>query len=259
MKRILLIFLFLPLFFSSCSKENISELYKAGVYEQVFEITSELCAEKFQEEALYYKAMSANRLGYREESVNAASLYILLYSKPSDEKLVMERIVLHYGASMIALEAAELLQEETIPTKEDSIQIYKVLNDNKLYTKANTFLNEIYTSLSTLEYVFCMINGGASVDRIISGIEELYAEEGVSDNLLSVLRLLLPKLVEDGNYSTIESFLVRTFNGDPDYGVIIGDFYYDIKNLDKMNYYWNFALSSYPEAIQTRLKIAGNL
>lgn len=254
-KAFYLVLIVLPLLFS-CSNKEFSSLYSEGNYSEVYSLTSTVTENKLDSNALYYKALSANRLGYNKEAVDAAYLYVLLNEKSSDEKTSMERIILHYGTKEEALEVGKFLHSEGKLTKDDSIQYYKILNDNKLYSDANEYLNELYIKLSEGEYLFCLINGGAELDQILEALYTSHLNSGTSEAFLASVRMLLPKIKTDMEIEKVSNFFSKTFDGNTKLALIIGDFYFDHGNKEKMKEYWSIAEKDYPEAVSVRLSVA---
>ncbi len=255
MKKLILFCILCLLFLSSCSKINLEKLYNSGDYQAVYDSSTELLKEEFSSSALYYKALASYRLGFQSDAVNSARLFILLYPREADEKIAMERVVLHYGDMLSSLEAGEHLESDNMLSKEDSIQYYKVLIDNGLYTRATVFLRTLDSILNKAEFAFCLINGNAPIWQITYALDNLYSEEGCSTAFLSGVRAMISSLDPKTESNSVSIFLDRTFDGNSQYAIIIGDFYYSIKQYDKMRYYWNLAKEDYPEAIDVRLRI----
>lgn len=256
-KTFITVLIILPLLFS-CSKKEFSNLYNDGSYKEVYSLASTVTENKLDSTALYYKALSANRLGYNEESVKAAYLFVLLNDGSSDEKTAMERIILHYGEKEEALEVGKLLYSEGKLTKDDSIQYYKVLNDNRLYSNANDYLNELYMMLSDSEYLFCLINGGAELDIILEALNTINLNSGTSESFLTSIRMLLTKIDEPEEVVKLSRFFDKTFDGNTKYALIIGDFYFDHNNSAKMLYYWDIAKKDFPEAVKVRRSVSNS-
>lgn len=256
MKRLARYLLLLPLLFS-CSKVDLSKLYTEGNYQEVYDFSLSKIETKITDEPLYYLARSANKLGLQEDSVNAALLYTLLFSSESDERDSMLRIILHYGNNEDALNAGLELKEDNALTKDDSIQLYKVFNDNKMYSEANKFISQLYLKLSHSEYVFCLVNGGANIDRILTTLENYQMQSGTNEEFLSSIRLMLPTVDEEFEIERMSDFFERTFDGDTRYALLIGDFYFDIQNNEKTALYWKIAKKDFSEAIENREIVSG--
>lgn len=258
MTRFLLVLFFCLLFFISCSDDDLSSLYDNREYAVVYEKSSRVLNEKFEPDALYYKAMAANRIGKYDESALASRLYLLLFSSDKDKTMAMERLVLHYGDKISALESGELLYRDDSLSKDDYIQFFKVLIDNGLYTKANTLLEEITLKLTKTEYSFCLINGGAPVWQIIKGLEDLYNAEGSSSNYLSNVRLAISKAQTKIELETIAEYLESAFDGNTQLALIIGDLFFNLSSNEKMEYYWDIAKKDYPDAVDVRRRISNS-
>ena len=256
MARFFMTIIFCLFFFSACSGDNLGSLYDDQDFKSVYERSSLILKEKLDDEALYYEALSANRLGLYEDAVTAARLYALLFNDNYDEARSMEKLVLHYGERDVALSAGESLLSKGSMDKEDLIQFYKVLMDNGLYTEANIFLEELSGKLTKVEYAFCLINGNAPIWQIINSIAEIYNSEGCSQNYLSAVRLAISKAESEIELESMELYLEQAFDGNTQFALIIGDFFYNLGNRKKMEYYWNLAKKDFPEAVDTRLRIS---
>ena len=140
-------------------------------------------------------------------------------------------------------------------TKNDNIQYYKVLNDNGFLTAASNHLSEISASLTAGEVAYAVINGNAPTWQIISSLDNLYKAEGVSRNFVSAIKLALPIVVERDGIDYIPILLKDTYDGSPDYSIVLGDFYFAIGERELALKYWNNAASTYPKEIQNREKL----
>ena len=82
----------------------------------------------------------------------------------------------------------------------------------------------------------------------------LYKSEGISNNFLSIADKAFNIFSKREYRVKPQGFIERTFDGNAQYALIIGDFYFNIQDKDKAIYYWNYAKDMYPNAYRTRIE-----
>ena len=254
MMRIIKLVLILSsfIFLVSCNKNDLDDIAKTGDWDKVKDITTEIIESKgLEKEALYYNALSLYYTGNYKEAVDAARIYILMYDKSSP---VILKILLYKGVSQEAYSAGEVLFDLNAMNSSDKIQFFKVLNDLGRIDEAGLLISDLKNSLPVYDYCFALINGNATSMLILESLEMLYKSEGISNNFLSIADKAF-NIFSKREYSVKpQGFIESTFDGNAQYALIIGDFYYKIQDKDKAIYYWNYAKDMYPNAYKTRIE-----
>lgn len=240
------------LFLVSCNKNDLDDIAKTGDWERVKNISTETIESKgLEKEALYYNALSLYYTGNYKNAVDSARIYILMYDKTSP---VILKILLYKGVSQEAYSAGEILFELNAMNSSDKIQFFKVLNDLGRIDEAGLLISDLKESLPVYDYCFALINGNATSMLIQESLEMLYKEEGISNNFLSIADKAFNIFSKREYRAKPQSFIESTFDGNAQYALIIGDFYYKIQDKDKAIYYWNYAKDMYPNAYKTRIE-----
>ena len=240
------------LFLVSCNKNDLDDIAKTGDWERVKNISTETIESKgLEKEALYYNALSLYYTGNYKNAVDSARIYILMYDKNSP---VILKILLYKGVSQEAYSAGEILFELNAMNSSDKIQFFKVLNDLGRIDEAGLLISDLKESLPVYDYCFALINGNATSMLIQESLEMLYKEEGISNNFLSIADKAFDIFSKREYRAKPQSFIESTFDGNAQYALIIGDFYYKIQDKDKAIYYWNYAKDMYPNAYKTRIE-----
>lgn len=240
------------LFLVSCNKNDLDDIAKTGDWDRVKEITTDLIESKgLEKKALYYNALSLYYTGNYKGAVDSARIYILMYDKTSP---VILKILLYKGFSQEAYSAGEILFDLNAMNSSDKIQFFKVLNDLGRIDEAGLLITDLKESLPVYDYCFALINGNATSMLIEESLEMLYKEEGISNNFLSIADKAF-NIFSNREYRVKpQAFIESTFDGNAQYALIIGDFYYKIQDKDKAIYYWNYAKDMYPNAYKTRIE-----
>ena len=250
-KKLVLI-LFALLFLVSCDKNDLDDIAKTGDWDRVKELTTEIIETKgLEKEALYYNALSLYYTKSYNDAVDAARIYILMYDKTNP---IILKILLYKGISQEAYSAGETLIELNAMNSNDKIQFFKVLNDLDRIDEAALLISDLKNSLPVYNYCFALINGNATSMLILESLEMLYKEEGISNNFLSIADKAF-NIFSNREYRVKpQSFIEDTFDGNAQYALIIGDFYFSIMEKDKALYYWSYAKDMYPNAYRTRIE-----
>ena len=254
MMRIIKLVLILSsfIFLVSCNKNDLDDIAKIGDWDKVKDITTEIIESKgLEKEALYYNALSLYYTGNYKEAVDAARIYILMYDKSSP---VILKILLYKGVSQEAYSAGEVLFDLNAMNSSDKIQFFKVLNDLGRIDEAGLLISDLKNSLPVYDYCFALINGNATSMLILESLEMLYKSEGISNNFLSIADKAFNIFSKREYKVKPQGFIESTFDGNAQYALIIGDFYYKIQDKDKAIYYWNYAKDMYPNAYRTRIE-----
>ena len=82
----------------------------------------------------------------------------------------------------------------------------------------------------------------------------LYDSEGISNNFISMVNKAFNIFSKREYRVKTESFIKETFDGNAQYALIIGDFFYSISEIEKAMYYWNYAKDMYPNAYRNRVE-----
>lgn len=255
MRRIIIILLLL-LSLSSCESRNFKKLYESGSYELLYSKTSTKLSKGLNEEALYYNALASYKMNDFTTTAKRAELYYYIYEDEDDEnRRSILRLMLYTAEPNLAYEAANELMESYKFNKADSVQYYKILNQIELYTAASKYLSEIRSSFTTAEVAFAVINADAQSWQILAAMEDLYKEEGVSENFLSAAKLAFPMMTKKEGLSSVELFISKTYNKEADYALLLGDFYFSIRDKDKALNYWSDAFKEYPNIVEERSKL----
>lgn len=248
-----LIFVLLPLIlFSSCGKEDYSDLAKQGEWQLLHDKTDlSIREDGISKDSLYYHSLSLYYTGEYEDAISSSRLYVTMYDPLSPAIL---KILLYKAPLLEAYEAGSLLLDQNVLNSSDKIQFFKLLVSLEKTEEASVILMELKEGLSLYDYCFAMINGGASSDDIFNGMRELYEREGVSKNFLAVADKAFI-IFSNRQYFTVdlENFILGSSNGNPQYGLIIGDYHLALGNKDMAVKYWNYAEDTYPNAYETRM------
>ena len=249
MKFVLILSSFL--FLVSCNKEDLSDKAKEGDWDRVRTLSQEMINDKgIEKESLYYYSLSSYYTGAYKDAVDASRLYILMYDKNSP---VILKILLYKGISQEAYDAGKRINELNALNSSDKIQLFKVLNDLNYVDEASLLISDLKDTLPVYDYCFALINGNATSMQLLESLEMLYEEEGVSNNFISFADKVF-KIFTNREYRTKpQPFIEKTFDGNAQYSMIIGDFYYRISDVEKALYYWDFAKDMYPNAYKTRI------
>ena len=253
MKNYILVLCLLPLFLlSSCKDSSLSDLAKDNQWNQVaIEAKRKIDDKGIEKESLYYYAIALYYTGQYEEAIHSARIYILMYDKSSP---VILKILLYKGVSQEAYSAGEVLFDLNAMNSSDKIQFFKVLNDLGRIDEAGLLISDLKNSLPVYDYCFALINGNATSMLILESLEMLYKSEGISNNFLSIADKAFNIFSKREYRVKPQSFIEDTFDGNAQYALIIGDFYYSIMDKDKALYYWSYAKDMYPNAYRTRIE-----
>ena len=261
MKRFILIFFILLSFFilSSCKKETPYKLYKAGKYQESYDLLSSNDLGKIDEVTLYLKAANLYNLHRYKEARNSAELYYYLFNKDKAHRESILRILLFTDSSELGILSGKELYEMKELTKEGMMQYYKLLNDNGRFTEAETFLSSVSSSLSDNEAFFTIINGNAQSIKLVTTLDEVFNREGLSSNFINLVSLSIPTLIVRGDEDYILPLINRTYSFNPHYALVIGDLYFSLNDYDMAEKYWREASSEFSDGVAERLEIIGEL
>ena len=248
-----LILVLLSFFFlASCTKSDLSELAKEGNWIVVYETSSSMIEKKgIENESLYYNALSLYYTARYKEAVDASRLYCLMYDSTNP---VILKILLYKASYEEAYEAGKALLAGKNMNSSDKIQYFSILNSLERVDEANAFIKELKAILTPYEYCFALINGKATSSTILEGMEMLYESDGISNNFLAIADKAYTIFANREYRSKPESFLEKTFDGNSQYALIAGDFFYRLNDNAKALEYWEKAKKMYPNAYQTRVE-----
>lgn len=249
-KLVLILSSFVFLF--SCNKDIFEDIAKQGDWERVRTLSTEkIETDGLEKETLYYNALSLYYTGNYEKAVDSSRLYILMYDKNSP---VILKILLYKGLTQEAYSVGEKLRELNAMNSSDKTQFFKILNALGKIDEASLLISDLKESLPVYDYCFALINGNATSMLILESLVMLYKQEGISNSFLSIAEKALT-IFSNREYRTKpQAFIEETFDGNAQYSLIIGDFFYRISDKEKALYYWNFAKDMYPNAYKTRIE-----
>lgn len=240
------------IFLSSCSNESLSDIAKKGDWGSVKEKAfTEITDKGINKDNLYYAALSSYNTSSLKEAVYAARLYYLMYDKSNASIL---KILLYQGDEEESYNAGVSLYNSNSMNSSDKVQYFKVLNSKGLYSEANAILKEIKEVLPIYDYCFALINGNASSSYILDGLRMLYEEEGISNNFISFAEKSFNVFCNRDYYSLPEAFIRTTFDGNAQYALICGDFFFYFGEENRAKEYWSYARKLYPNAYNSRIE-----
>ena len=249
-KLILILSSFLFLF--SCNKEDLDDIAKTGDWERVKTLSTEILESKgLDKEPLFYNAVSLYYTGNYAKAVDSSRIYILMYEKNNP---VILKILLYKGVPEEAYSSGEILKSLNAMNSSDKIQYFKVLNDLGRIDEASLLISDLKENLPIYDYCFALLNGNATSMQLLDSLDLLYEEEGVSNNFLSIVDKAFNLFTNREYRVKPQAFIEKTFDGNAQYALIIGDFFYRINDRQKANYYWNYAKDMYPNAYKTRIE-----
>ena len=251
MRMKIFVLVMLSVFFVSCNKVDLPGIAKTGDWEKVLTVSKEQIEQKgLEKESLYYNALSLYYTGSYDKAADASRLYIMMYDKSSPAIL---KVLLYKGRSEEAYEVGIVLKSMDALNSSDKIQLFKVLNDLNLIDEASALINDLKQSLPLFDYCFALINGNATSMQILESLEMLWSEEGVSSNFLSFADKAFSIFAAREYRTKTQTFIDKTFDGNPQYALIIGDFYQKICNKEKALEYWDYSKSDFPNAYKNRI------
>ena len=240
------------LFLVSCNKNDLDRIAKEGDWERVLQLSDEIISSKgLEKEALYYNAISLYYTGNYVKAVDSSRLYVLMYD---DNNPVILKILLYKGVKEEAYSAGLVLFQNKAMNSSDKTQYFKVLNDLGRIDEASMMISDLMESLPVYDYCFALINGNATSMLILESLEMLYDSEGISNNFISMVNKAFNIFSKREYRVKPESFIKETFDGNAQYALIIGDFFYSISEIEKAMYYWNYAKDMYPNAYRNRVE-----
>ena len=240
------------LFLISCNKNDLDRIAKEGDWERVLQLSDEIISSKgLEKEALYYNAISLYYTGNYVKAVDSSRLYVLMYD---DNNPVILKILLYKGVKEEAYSAGLVLFQNKAMNSSDKTQYFKVLNDLGRIDEASMMISDLKESLPVYDYCFALINGNATSMLILESLEMLYDSEGISNNFISMVNKAFNIFSKREYRVKPESFIKETFDGNAQYALIIGDFFYSISEIEKAMYYWNYAKDMYPNAYRNRVE-----
>ena len=253
MKNYFLVLCLLPLFLlSSCKDSSLSDLAKDNQWNQVaIEAKSRIDEKGIDKETLYYYAIALYYTGQYEEAIHSARIYILMYDNSSPAIL---KILLYKASLEEAYEVGIKLKEEDLLNSSDKIQLFKIITSLGRESEEEEMRRELEATLSPYNYCFALLNAKSSSSNLISGLELLHENEGISTNFLYVVDKVFNLISTREDRGAIDSFIENTFDGNAQYALIIGDYYYKTNDNEKALSYWQKASSIYPNAYKTRLE-----
>lgn len=258
-KCFIIIIFFLPLFlFSSCYRYSFDykELLNSNNYSELYEVSSNNLRNKMTEDSLYYKTVACYYLDRNEECIKLANLYLSMYT---DNRTNVLKMMLYKGSHEKAYEAGNELYVQNNLSPNDKIQYFKVITSLNKTEETRYLINEIEDILPPYDYALAVIQGENSNATILKALKKLYEDEGTSAHYLMLVKNALD-LFYNREYTEITNqFLATTFNGNPQYAQIIGDYFYNIKDYEQAISYWVYTKEMYPTAFDVRMKMIRGL
>lgn len=249
-----IIFLLSLLFFVSCHRNSIDYkgLLSSNQYEELYKAASESLNTKVSEEALYYKTAASYYLDKDSECSLLADLYLSMYS---DNRSNVLKMVLYKGSLEKAYEAGKELYGSNNMSSSDKIQYFKILTRLEKIDEAKYLINEIEDILPPYDYAYAVINGKYTSSVILKALKKLLDDEGISMRYLVLAKTALEILQVRDYRELTNQFLATSFNGNPQYAQMIGDYFYNLNELDQAMSYWVYSKEMYPTAFEARMKM----
>ena len=130
---------------------------------------------------------------------------------------------------------------------------YQALSESGEQNRADEFYSSISFTLSGYEKVLIALSSPFSPDRIVTSLEELYSEEGISAHFKEMMKRVIPLFIEKKEEKMLLNLLSYGDGGDNSYALYMGDVYFSLGRLDEASFYWNKASSDFP--VQARIRI----
>lgn len=243
---------------SSCGASfDYSSAYQEGRYQDIIDQSSVELARRLDDDALYYRMLSAYQLDDDQAALDAAMLYWAMNSQDADERLAdsLRTVLARSQDPMIAVEAGRLLCSSDETALYDRMSYYTALVRAGEDEEASGLYEQIRPNLSAETAALMCIAAQAPSTLILSNLEAWSAEEGTGDDfdaaLVSALRLLIPR--GDGEL-LLPLSIVAYQDGDSRLAIAVGDAYAFIGDLGSAAAWWQKAASDYPEAVDGRLR-----
>lgn len=256
--RKLLIFLLLPLFlFISCNDDaDYEDLFSEKRYQDVITKAEEMLASTLDEEALYYKARSHYYLNENEEASSSALLFSLVFDDNSEYYHHALRIVLNTRDDEYAIKAARKLIDDDKITKNNRIRYYQVLVKNGINEEADEVYSTLLGLLNEKEMLYLMLSCMPDSTKIITALENYYAEYGLDDYMISSLETLIPVFIKRSDISIAYALISNLSSkiDTPELLLTLGDFFYAAKERNTAFYYWSLAEEDYPLQAGLRMR-----
>lgn len=256
--RKLLIFLLLPLFlFISCNDDSdYEDLFSEKKYQDVISKADETLENALDEKALYYKARSHYYLNENEEASTSALLFSLVFDEDSEYYHHALRIILNTRDDEYAIKAARKLIDDDKITKNNRVRYYQILIKNGLNEEADRVYSTLLGLLNEKEMLYLMLSCIPDSTKIITALENYYAEYGLDDYMISSLETLIPVFIKRSDINIAYAFISNLSSkiDTPELLLALGDFFYAAKERDKAFYFWSLAEADYPLQAGLRMR-----
>ena len=253
--RFISILILISFILFSCSDSfDYKTSYEAGKYEEIIENAYDELSQKLNQDALYYLFMSQFKLGYIDDSLSVARLYLSCYSSDIDQRLRDSlRILLFYSNDFEKCYAGEKLNNLFSMSETELIVYFSSLMKTEKYTQADALYNQNLSKLSLKSRCLMLIGGKASTELIISSLNELDATG--DPDIDSILIQAINVLNERGEGIKLLDFALKHYDSSKDnLALVIGDIYLRSGDIIKARSYWSIAYTTYPDDVKQRLK-----
>ncbi|MBQ0071211.1 MAG: hypothetical protein KBS81_05050 [Spirochaetales bacterium] len=252
MRKVTYLILFLLLLlFSSCEKEiNYKSYINSNSYQELYEVTTTQLEKSLSTDALYYKAVACYYLDKEEECANLTNLCLKL---SSDDRTRLLKMLLYKGALDEACTSGAELYQLNVMNSSDKVQYYRVLLKNNQMDTARSLIDELHGILTPYEYAYAVVTNKYPTQTMLDATLEVYRDEGITTRFLTLTKEILTIGTDRLHDKMLEAFIDETFDGSPQYALILGDFYYDNGYKNKALSYWAYIKDLFPTAYATRV------
>lgn len=252
--RIISILILISFLLSSCIKSfDYKASYEAGSYDLVIEHANEELSQKLNQDAIYYQFMSHFKLGYIDDSLPSARLYVACYNSVQDQRLRDAlRILLFYSNDAEKCFAGHIMKKYYTLSEAEMNAYFTALMRSEDYQEADIIYAESKVALSNKARCMMLINGKASSELIVSELRDL--DEANDEDFDSILTQAINVLNERGEGSMLLNLAIKHYNSSNDaLALAIGDIYFYENDYSLARSYWSNAYKSYPEEVKLRL------
>lgn len=252
-RRLIPLFIALLFLFPSCSSYDFKRAYDSGQYESVIEMSGSDEKYIYSSVAQGYRMLSAYQLEDVDTAVDAAKMYVMLSEQTSEFRRNALRILLFFSDDKYAILAGEELRETSVLSEDENVCYFTALMDDGRYDEASRLYNEIRGSLSAKSAAQMLLKTSASSSLIVSNLQQWYAEEGLSDELVDTVISTISLLNTRGEGSLILQLALDIDDGNtPRLSLAIGDLYYSLGYVQVARQYWNKARSAFPSLVDRK-------
>lgn len=250
-----LLFVFL---FSCANDENnntVQESFDSGDYNSVIRDADDILSSSLDSDALFYRTLSYYRLGKTRNAEQGSYFYLLIFDEDDAHYYSAAEILLRTtGDPEKALYAGDILSNAGRLNRVDYLPYYHALLKTGNEDRADRFYYAITPGLSAFDLALMNIRAEASSDRIVSSLETLYEDSGLTGNFTRLMSEAIPLLISRREGQMLLNLVSYGYADDPAYALLIGDLMLSLGRRDEASEYWRFASKDYPVQADIRFR-----